>query len=123
VNPDRVEHLFRMAYGATVCRHKKRWPQTPCISFHEFKVIVTQDCTYCGHVGSNKWRDLRHGKEISKAILRINGVDRIDSNLGYIKSNVTCACKFCNQAKAIMSISYFTAWVKQVHDHLQLGEK
>jgi hypothetical protein len=123
MNPDRVEALFKVAYRATVYRHKKRWPADTCISFYEFKNIVTQDCVYCGHVGSNKWKDMHHGKELSKVVLRINGVDRQDNDSGYVTGNVASACKFCNNSKAIMPIPYFTAWVKQVHDHLQLGEK
>jgi len=41
--------------------------------------LVQQDCTYCGDTGG--------------------GIDRVDSNVGYTKSNVVPCCTTCNKMK------------------------
>jgi len=50
------------------------------ISLEEFKVLTTGDCHYC----------------FSEAF----GIDRIDSNLGYIDGNCVGCCTMCNRMKS-----------------------
>jgi len=122
MNPDREDALFRVAYRHLRSQHKKRWgPELP-IDYETFTSLATKPCTYCGHVGSNKIKDVQRGKVISDTVLRTNGIDRIDNHLGYTLANSTTACRFCNSAKSIMSVDYFKAWVKQVYKHLDLSE-
>jgi len=46
-----------------------------------------------------------------------NGIDRLDSELGYVLSNVVTACSTCNYAKREMSPSAFLAWAERIHAH------
>ncbi len=45
--------------------------------------------------------------------VKVNGVDRIDNNLGYEPHNVTSCCKQCNRAKSNLPISEFLNWIKR----------
>jgi len=120
---DREAVILRKCYGAIVSRHrKKQFIGTP-LTLQEFVYLVEQPCCYCGHTGSNKKYDHKAGGRLhSHVVVRVNGLDRVDNNQGYTLSNSISCCRFCNSAKSIMSVDYFKAWVKQVYDHLNLGE-
>jgi 5-methylcytosine-specific restriction endonuclease McrA len=49
-------------------------------------------------------------------------LDRADSTLGYIPTNVVPCCKVCNRAKSDMTRSDFQAWLSQLVAHTN-GEK
>lgn len=49
--------------------------------------------------------------------LKINGIDRVDSNIGYTKDNSVPCCKYCNFAKHTMSEDDFYVWVKRVYEY------
>jgi len=46
-----------------------------------------------------------------------NGIDRIDSKLGYSADNVVSCCFFCNRAKMDRSFEDFMAWIAQLVAH------
>lgn len=46
------------------------------------------------------------------------GIDRLDSTLGYIESNVVTACSTCNMGKQRLTKEQFINWICQVHTHL-----
>lgn len=80
----------------------------------QFKNMVIANCTYCGiephavHYGS-RGNAAEHGKFI------YNGIDRIDSKLGYILNNCTTCCAECNLAKGIKTHEQFMSWVNRVY--------
>jgi 5-methylcytosine-specific restriction endonuclease McrA len=47
-----------------------------------------------------------------------NGIDRIDSNYGYIEENCVSCCEFCNQAKLDYTLDEFKEWVVRIYIHL-----
>jgi hypothetical protein len=52
-----------------------------------------------------------------------NGLDRIDSNLGYVRSNVVPCCAVCNYMKQELSLSEFLDQVAKIHNvHQRLGD-
>ena len=53
------------------------------ISEFEFEKLTIQPCYYCGF----------------QSISRLNGIDRVDNNKGYILSNCITCCKMCNTIK------------------------
>ncbi len=57
-------------------------------------------CNYCGESVIN------HGG---------HSLDRVDSNRGYVNSNVVACCIICNRAKNIMLGDDFMDWVFKVH--------
>lgn len=60
---------------------------------------------------------VRVKKDYQDEVLKINGIDRIDSNIGYTKENSVSCCKFCNFAKHTMSESDFYKWIRRVYEY------
>ena len=73
-----------------------------CLSFilsiDEFISIVNNKCYYCDYVNSDF----------------VNGIDRLDSNEGYIIDNCVSCCKMCNYMKASLSIDVFIKRVEHI---------
>jgi hypothetical protein len=78
------------------------------LTLAEFKTLVTSDCRYCGNPAKNgssfKHRDFFY---------RINGVDRINNNLGYTVDNCCSACSQCNFSKQSSDV---LTWLNWIHD-------
>ena len=71
-----------------------------CITLEDFEKYVTDNpCHYC----NNKERRL--------------GLDRIDSGVGYIKSNIVPCCYLCNRAKSDMSAKDFIKLCKDITEN------
>jgi hypothetical protein len=80
------------------------------ISLQEFSELVLSSCTYCGGDFSNTLKR-PYGE------FKYNGVDRIDSSIGYKISNLATACKHCNFAKNNRSTQEFISWAQRVVEH------
>lgn len=88
---------------------------------HDVKHLVVGNCRYCG-VGPEMFcQPLKHQglsqKNTSEATIYRNGIDRVDSALGYTKANTVTACKTCNRAKMEMGVGEFYAWIDRVVKH------
>lgn len=79
------------------------------LSKRQFKKLTKQNCIYCGVEPLN----IHKGKTAFGAYV-YNGIDRIDSNLGYEIKNCIPACFICNRAKGDMSQSQFLEWVDRI---------
>lgn len=68
------------------------------LSFEEVKQLIFSNCFYCEQspelVGGIHTRAIKDGRQIKRI-----GIDRIDSNLGYMKDNVVSCCFVCNCIK------------------------
>lgn len=80
------------------------------LSLQEFCTLVLSACTYCGGGFSNVFRK-PYGD------LKYNGIDRIDSSIGYRTFNTVSCCKHCNFAKNNRSTQEFISWAQQVVVH------
>jgi hypothetical protein len=69
------------------------------------------NCFYCN--GSPEGIFTRKRKN-DISIYIYNGIDRLDSNIGYIIENVVSACKFCNYGKLNLSLEEFQKWIKRI---------
>jgi 5-methylcytosine-specific restriction endonuclease McrA len=47
-----------------------------------------------------------------------NGLDRIDSNLGYSVANCVPCCTKCNYAKGNMTLLEFKEWLSKAYNHM-----
>ena len=74
----------------------------------QFFTITKQICHYCGISPETIYKS-RNSEYI------YNGIDRVDSNLGYTLDNVVACCKRCNQAKNNMSQEDFISWISRVY--------
>lgn len=91
-----VRYLYRQ-YKNAARIHKRIFELT----IQEFEKLITSDCVYCGKSPSTKNR--------VKLSFLVNGVDRVDSNIGYVISNCVSCCKRCNWVKNDLSVSEFVA--------------
>jgi len=74
------------------------------LSLDEFRVLTKGDCHFCGAPPSQlttKW-----GKG-SAPMYVYNGVDRVDSRLGYMMSNAVPCCGICNRMKGDIPVDSF----------------
>ena len=51
-------------------------------------------------------------------MLKHNGVDRLDSSIGYEKFNCAPCCFKCNRAKDTMSSEEFIDHIERIHNHI-----
>lgn len=66
----------------------------------EFEEIVTQKCYYCGRQPREAYT--RRKYKVGERLLS-NGVDRVDSSLGYSLDNCVPCCSVCNLGKMDLS--------------------
>jgi hypothetical protein len=116
LNPDtrfstnKLEIKNSIAFSV-LCRCKsiinnRRTMRLECtLTLRDILDIIFNKCTYCGTKPS---RYLRQYK------IPYNGIDRIDSNIGYTKSNCVSCCSECNLAKRTMSVKQFMNWLDRI---------
>ena len=71
------------------------------LSQDQFENITSRMCFYCN--------EFSQGRDFC-------GVDRIDSNEGYVLENCIPCCKFCNYAKRINSQEFFLKKTKLIYE-------
>ena len=91
------------------------------LPFDEFFEKVRLPCIYCGMEYSKTLEDRRNDSKkcglISDTVIKINGLDRIDSNVGYTSENTVPCCKYCNTAKNTMTQQEFKSWLIHAYNH------
>lgn len=83
------------------------------ISFHHLP------CHYCGNVNCNTYRLSAWSKH--RPAYRYNGIDRIDSKMGYTLDNCVPCCGICNKMKLTMTEDEFLAHLSQVLEYTNGG--
>lgn len=86
------------------------------LSAQEFAHIIEKPCFYCGNTASNI---VKYGQRQ----YRYNGVDRVNSDLGYSISNCVPCCKLCNYGKRDLDKDEFLDWIKRVYEHSVKGNE
>lgn len=79
------------------------------ISLEQYVDIASQNCIYCGSEPTVKtppksWQPVTY----------LNGIDRIDNNIGYTIENCAPCCAQCNWAKKNLTQEEFILWAKRV---------
>lgn len=91
------------------------------IDFNQYVDITKQNCYYCGsapydkHYAYSRRRKTKGIHEDSYSIF--NGVDRIDSSLGYTKENICSCCNMCNRMKSDFNILQFLKKIEQIYEY------
>lgn len=112
------------AYKAQIAslkiRNKKRraGPLVWGLSLEQFLEITSSPCHYCGIAWS---RIFPNYKKSINGRYKHNGIDRVNSSVGYIPSNCVPCCTNCNLAKAQMSVEEFRVWISRVYHHMGIG--
>lgn len=128
-------HLRRGTRKSCGCRHEVNIEKTGCkilygitkrkcdvknrifsLTLEEFSYLIKQKCTYCGSPPS---QEIKRSKSKKTQII-YNGIDRIDSSLGYIVENCVSCCKFCNQSKSNLSVEKWRLHLLKIIKHLGL---
>ena len=104
--PDKLAKLKRVFRHYKI--HAKNKKLIFDISFDDFRNIICKKCLYCGEP-PKKYKD-----EYER-----NGIDRIDSEKGYVIENVVPCCETCNRAKLDYSQKDFFSWVNKIYNQLK----
>ncbi len=81
----------------------------------QFKKLINSNCFYCNKIPSQICKG-NFGDYV------YNGIDRIDSLLGYTVDNCVPCCGRCNEAKMSETQSDFKSWIEKVYNHFVKGE-
>jgi hypothetical protein len=109
-------------------QHKKRCKLKGIehLDFTDWESVVFRPCHYCGLIDERSYTNKyiqSYGEEIINLYkVKINGVDRLDSSIGYTLSNCVPCCFFCNTAKYAHEENYFLSRIKQIYEFRRLGE-
>lgn len=72
--------------------------------------LMTNDCVYCG----SSPQQIAHGFKNKDFITLYNGIDRVDSTIGYIMSNCVSCCGQCNIMKHETQLSDWFAHMRKI---------
>jgi len=122
---DREHALLKIEYHSLTKRHKNKFKNNEFITLDEFKKIVIENCFYCGVEPSRKQEDIRYENRrnqqekvmVTDSFILINGIDRVDSSIGYVLSNIVPCCKDCNTAKNSLSQIQFKNLINRIYEH------
>lgn len=102
------------AFNYVYCRYKtmaKRRLLCFDLTKEEFMTLTSNNCYYCNREPSQ----ITHYKVRGSGEYIYNGVDRIDSNIGYTIDNCVPCCKYCNFAKNEMTFEEFKSWISKIY--------
>jgi hypothetical protein len=110
----------RAAFNRVYLRYKKdaerrNLPFT--LTEEDVQELISAPCHYCGQQPAQVAYPSRNVPALEGDILLRNGIDRIQSSIGYIQSNVVPCCKQCNRAKSDMPADEFLLWIQQAYLH------
>lgn len=89
------------------------------LTINELKEITSKNCFYCGsapeRIAKAKTKKIQI---VEYTTYKYNGIDRIDSNKGYEKSNIVPCCFWCNAFKRERSLEDFKKHICNIYHHL-----
>jgi len=112
-NPDREDSVWKKMFSSLPTKSKRYGGDTD-INFEEFKFLSKQNCFYCGKPPSNCAKSFG----TDPVFVKYTGLDRIDSSLPYLKTNVRPCCKQCNGAKSDHSEKDYFDFIKRSFENL-----
>jgi len=86
------------------------------LSKERFRELTSKNCFYCGGEPQKL-----HGRNDLNGGYVFNGIDRIDSKLGYVDGNVIPCCSVCNKMKLDTDYNTFLFRVKKIYLKLMHG--
>lgn len=86
------------------------------LDFEQWKILVVQDCFYCG--APPIIRKMPHKTLPFMSSIATNGIDRVDSAVGYTLDNCVACCYSCNKAKSSLSLPEFLALIEKIYMRL-----
>lgn len=125
VNPKRVgkvhmsnieDRMYSYYKGHVLSHNKTGKFKEFLLTQQEYSNLIHQNCYYCGQEPSadNQWNK-SNKRQFDPTIVKINGIDRIDSNKGYTIDNCVPCCPQCNRMKLDYTTEQFLSKVKQIY--------
>jgi hypothetical protein len=106
-NPEKVAinnlnkiNSVELQYGV-YCRSARDKNLDFKLSLTDFTILTEQSCYYCGIVQERGF----------------NGIDRMNSEVGYVTDNCVSCCQMCNYMKASLSVDAFLGRVEHILTH------
>ena len=78
-----------------------------------FKELTQSNCHYC----NSELSQMRKTRRTDDYVYKYNGIDRINSSLGYIPANVVPCCAICNMMKNDLPQEVFLNHVKRIAEN------
>jgi hypothetical protein len=95
------------------------------LSFGDFKEIAAKNCWYCGEppfIQNFYKKSIIYSVDhdtIERATILANGIDRVDSNEGYILTNCRPCCTVCNRMKLDHDDIFFQKHILKISNFLK----
>lgn len=80
-----------------------------------FSGLISRPCYYCGEI--DKKSNYKTGEKFN-----LNGIDRVDTSVGYIEGNVVSCCWKCNTAKKATTINIARKMLEFIDDSNSVGD-
>jgi hypothetical protein len=121
----RRKPLFKIGedahYGSYLWSARKR-NLSFLLSREQFNKIVSMNCEYCGSAPKSKLNGYSGTDRASYVaglsdIFIGNGIDRVDSSIGYVEDNCVPCCTTCNSMKMKLSVEDFKNHIKKIYNH------
>lgn len=85
------------------------------LSLEEFKKFITKNCYYCGQEATESKTSKTYNK--TSIIIKNNGIDRLNNNIGYNMINCVTCCKMCNHMKKNYSKDTFLKHIYKIYNY------
>lgn len=86
------------------------------LTFEQFNTLINQNCYYCGAEPSvHKTSEVKANK--LEPMLKHNGIDRLNSSIGYELDNCVPCCYICNRAKAQLDDQSFLNHITKIYNY------
>lgn len=82
----------------------------------EFDKLIFSNCYFCGEPPKEYQSDLKFNK--TGEVFKRNGIDRLNSDLGYFKENVVTCCPTCNLMKMTLHSDIFIKHINKIYANL-----
>lgn len=105
------------AYGRLYNNYKQKAKKRNIVfSLDEktFSALISRPCYYCGEI--DKKSNYKTGEKFN-----LNGLDRVDTSIGYIKGNVVPCCWKCNAAKKNTTVNIARKMIEFIDDPNPVG--
>lgn len=102
-----LEYDMLIHYKNNARIRNKNWN----LSDQEFKNLIHSNCYYCG------CEPIERFNSDYKRYIFVNGIDRLNSSIGYVSDNVVSCCPQCNSMKLDYSIDEFKNKVLSIYNH------
>jgi len=110
------EHVYGAGFAATWAAYRSSKAARNLgwnVTVADFHKITQQPCRYCGEPPAQTSK--KSGSNGRPYVY--NGIDRIDSERGYVSNNIVACCRQCNFAKRLLPQEQFVTLINLICAH------